>query len=174
MIPHYKIEQLILANKLEHIFLRPGYFMQNLTTTLVHEIKTQNKIFIPSGGLKFNWVDAQDIGLVGAHVLNNFDRYKNRPYEITGEEFLGFKEVAAEMTHVLGKTITYESPNLMRFYRAKRKLGIKKEMIFVMILLHYLPRLTSNKPRLVTTVKEITGRSPLRLADFIRREKHSF
>ncbi len=68
--------------------------MQNLTTTLIHEIKTRDCIFIPTGNMKFTWVDARDIGLVGAYILNDFDTYKNRPYVITGSEQKDFGEVA--------------------------------------------------------------------------------
>ena len=170
-IPHHKIEKLITDNGLEYAFLRPGYFMQNITTTLSYEIKHENKIFIPAGNLKLNWIDARDIGLTGAHILNDFERYKNRSYEITGSEFCGFDTVAKELSVQLGKEITYESPNLIKFYRAKRKQGIRKNMIFVMIMLHYLPRFSKNTARLTNTVKEITGKNPHTLKEYINREK---
>jgi len=173
-IPHYKLEKLIVDEGFDYVFLRPSYFMQNLTTTLVHEIKTENKIFIPSGKLKFNWVDARDIGFVGAHILNDFDKFKNKPYEITVSEFEGFEKVAQILTKVLGKTIRYESPNLMKFFNSKRKLGISKPMIFVMIMLHYLPRFGKNLTQLTNTVKEITGRQPGTIAEFVEREKRKF
>ena len=173
-IPHYKIEKLIRDFGLDFVFLRPGYFMQNLATTLVHEIKAENKIFIPSGDLKFNWVDAQDIGLTGAHILNNFDTHMNKAFEITGSEFVGFKVVAAKMSELLQKNISYESPNLMKFFKHKRKLGVSKPMIFVMIMLHFLPRLKKNKARLTFVVKDITGKDPNSIEDYIIRDKHRF
>lgn len=173
-IPHYKLEKLIMESGLEYAFLRPGYFMQNITTNLLHEIKHENKIFIPAGKLKLNWIDARDIGLVGAHILNDFERYKNHPYEITGSEFCGFVEVAKELSLQLGKEIIYESPDLIKFHRAKRKLGVNKNMIFVMIMLHYLPRFSKNTARLTDTVKEITGEDPNTLKEFINREKGRF
>ncbi len=172
MIPHYNLEKLILENEMEHAFLRPSYFMQNLTTTLLHEIKTSNKIFIPSGNLKITWVDARDIGLVGAHVLNDFENYKGKPYEITGSEFKCFAEVAKELSAELGREITYESPSLFKFFREKRKLGMKKNMIFVMIMLHYLPRFSKNRPRITRTVQNIAKKKPSTLKEFIKREKH--
>jgi uncharacterized protein YbjT (DUF2867 family) len=174
MIPHHKLEQLILYNKMEHAFLRPAYFMQNLSTTLLHEIKTANKIFIPSGQVKFTWVDARDIGLVGAHVLNDFENYKGKPYEITGTEFKGFARVAEELSDILGRKIIYESPSLLKFFREKRKLGVKKNMIFVMIMLHYLPRFSKNRPRITQTVQDIAQKEPNTLKGFIEREKHKF
>jgi hypothetical protein len=60
------------------------------------------------------------------------------------------------------------------FFSSKRKLGISKPMIFVMIMLHYLPRLGKNLPRLTNTVKEITGKQPSRIEEFIEREKGKF
>lgn len=173
-IPHYKLEKLIIDEGLDFAFLRPGYFMQNLTTTLIHEIKSENKIFIPAGKLKFNWVDALDIGLVGAHILNEFETYKNQPYEITGSEFFGFGKVAEIVSELSGKDISYESPTLMKFFREKRKLGILKAMIFVMIMLHYLPRFGKNNPRLTNIVKEITGKEPGTILEFVQREKDKF
>lgn len=171
IIPHHKIERLIRETGLEYAFLRPGYFMQNITTILLPEIKHDNKIFIPAGKLKFNWIDARDIGSVGAHILGDFDSYKNRSHEITGNEFCGFDKVAEELSAQLGREIIYESPNLIKFYRAKRKQGISKNMIFVMIMLHYLPRFSNNAARLTNAVEEITGKNPHRLKDFISREK---
>jgi len=47
-------------------------------------------------------------------------------------------------------------------------------MIFVMLMLHYLPRFSRNPARLTDTVKKITGKEPHLLRDFIRREKGKF
>ena len=174
MIPHYKLEQLIIENELDYVFLQPGYFMQNLTTTLIHEIKHENRIYIPAGKLKLNWVDAADIGKVGAHILVDFERYINRSYEITGSEFLGFDEIVQKLTNILDRKISYKSPNLISFYMAKRRLGVAPAMIFVMIMLHFLPRFGKNEARLTETVIKITGDQPGTLDDFIEREKAKF
>lgn len=174
LIPHHKLEKLIVSEQLEYVFLRPGYFMQNLTTTLLPEIKSCNTIFIPSGKLKFNWVDARDIGLVGAHVLTDFNFFRMKALEITGSEFTGFDEVAKLISEKTGKSIRYESPSLLKFFARKRKLGIAPAMIFVMIMLHFLPRLGKNKPRLTSVVKDITGKNPGTLKEFVEREKDKF
>jgi len=173
-IPHHKIEKLIMDKGLDFAFLQPSYFMQNLTTTLVHEIRRADKIFIPAGKAIFTWVDARDIGLVGAHILNDFEQYKNQPYVITGSEQLNFTEVAALLSQATGRQISYESPNLMTFFREKRKLGIPKMMVFVMIMLHLLPRLSKKTNALTETVKKITGRPPGTLKAFMEKEKLSF
>ena len=173
-IPHHKIEKLILDKGLDHAFLRPSYFMQNMTTTLIHEIRTASKIFIPAGTLKFTWVDARDIGLAGAHILNDFGKYRNRAYEITGTEEKDFEEVAVLLSQVTGRRISYESPNLIKFFRAKRKLGIPNKMVFVMIMLHFLPRFSKKTHGITDVVKSITGKTPGTLKAFMEREKNQF
>lgn len=173
-IPHHKLEKLILSYGLDYVFLRPSYFMQNLTTTLLYDIKNRGEIFIPSGKLKFNWVDAHDIGLVGAHVLNNFEAYTNQALEITGQDFAGMDEAVSIINRYAQTHISYVSPNLFHFYRVKRKQGMAPAMIFVMIMLHFLPRLGKNRPRLTDVVKEVTGRDPVSLEEFVRREVKLF
>ncbi len=170
-IPHHKIEALILAKGFEYVFLRPSYFMQNLTTTLVREIKEENRIFIPGGRLGFTWVDARDIGSVGARILQDFDSHKNQPCVITGPEVKNFYEVASLLSEKTGRSIKYESPNLFRFYRHKRKQGMSRTMILVLIMLHYLPRFSRKTNETTDTVKKLTGRTPGTLSAFIEREK---
>jgi hypothetical protein len=115
-----------------------------------------------------------DIGLVGAHVLNDFDAYIGQALEITGSDFEGLHQAARLISENTTSPIKYVSPNLLRFYITKRKQGIAPAMIFVMIMLHFLPRLGKNKNRSTGTVKQITGRDPVRLEEFIKREMEKF
>jgi len=144
------------------------------TIRALREIKNDDKIFIPAGDLRFNWVDARDIGAVAARVLTDFEAHRNKAYELTGREFLDFHAVAGLLSQQLDRPIRYKSPNLLRFYLAKRRQGIPHAMIFVMIMLHYLPRFGKNQPRLTDTVENITGQAPGTLAAFIEREKNKF
>lgn len=173
-IPHHKIEKLIVKENFDYIFLRPGYFMQNLITTLFYEIDSENRIYVPSGKLKLNWVDAKDVGLTTAHVLNDFEQFKNQAFDITGSEVEGFNKVAAILSEVTGKEITYKSPTVIQFYRAKRKQRKKNAMIFVMLMLHFLPRFQIKKSKITDTVKHICGKNPNTIREFLEREKDKF
>jgi uncharacterized protein YbjT (DUF2867 family) len=171
LIPHHRLEKLLVDEKMEYVFLRPGYFMQNLTTTLVDEIKQNNRIFIPAGKLKFNWVDARDIGMVGAHILNEFEKYTYQTPEITGSEFVGFGEVVSLIRKITGRPLRYVSPNLLWFAHVQRSKGIPMPMILVMIMLHFLPRLGKNAQRLTDVVEQVTGQKPTTLKEFVEREQ---
>jgi uncharacterized protein YbjT (DUF2867 family) len=173
VIPHNKIEKLIQEYNLDYIFIRPSYFMQNLTTTLLSDIKSKRKIILPASKAKFNWIDVNDIGKVVANVLDQFNKYKNKTIEITGEENLDFHEVVEKMNDVLNNKIKFMNVSPFKFYRLKKKEGMKKEMIIVMILLHYLPRF-QKEPEINNHVIGITGRVPINLCEFIKREISKF
>lgn len=59
--PHRRIEMEIVRLGIPYTFLRPSFFMQNLSTTHRDEIKTGSEIFVPAGRGKTSFVDARDI-----------------------------------------------------------------------------------------------------------------
>jgi len=173
VIPHNKIERLISEHGLDYIFLRPSYFMQNLTTTLIGDIKTKREIILPSGQAKFNWVDIENIGEAGAILLDKFGDYKNQAFEITGLENESFANVTSLINKAIENPIRFRNVNPLSFYRIKKKDGLEKGMIIVMILLHLLPRF-QNEPRISDFFEQLTGRKPTDLNTFIQREKKQF
>jgi uncharacterized protein YbjT (DUF2867 family) len=68
IIPHHKIERLIVDSQLPYTFLRPAYFMQNFTTTLRHDLVKNKRIYLPAGKAKFTLIDVRDIGQVSARI----------------------------------------------------------------------------------------------------------
>ena len=173
IIPHNKIEKLITSYGLEYIFLRPSYFMQNLTTTLLQDIKEKRKILLPSGKAKFNWIDIKNISETCAILLENFSDFKNQAIEITGYENENFKTVVDLINQHIKKTIRFESVNPLKFYRIKKRSGMAKGMIIVMLLLHFLPRF-QKEPNISNFYENLTGKKPTNLKDFIKRESSKF
>ena len=172
-IPHSKIEKLILEKGLDYIFLRPSYFMQNLTTTLIKDIQEQGKIILPAGKARFNWVDALNVGELAAVLLHKFDRYKNQVYDVTGYENKNFKEVVTQINKLLGTRIKYLNTNPLSFYRIKKREGMRGGMILVMIMLHFFARF-QKPPRITGFYEKITGKKPTTLKEFILKEKLAF
>ncbi|MCM5661650.1 NmrA family NAD(P)-binding protein [Galbibacter mesophilus] len=173
MIPHYKIEKLILKLNFKYIFIRPSYFMQNLTTTLLPEIKTRKQITLPSGKAKFNWVDVKNIGENTAICIHDFNDFKNQALEITGKENKNFFEVTEIMSRIIGEEIRFRSVNPISFYIKKRREGMPKEFVLVMLILHFLPRF-QKVPKLSNAFQKITGKQPTSLEEFIKRERDVF
>ncbi|MDW3208829.1 MAG: NmrA family NAD(P)-binding protein [Reichenbachiella sp.] len=173
VIPHNKIERLIQSFGFDYIFVRPSYFMQNLTTTLLPEIVEYRTITLPSANAKFNWVDVQNIGEAAAHLILSFDKYKKDAYEITGQENKSFPEVIDLMNKVLGLNLRFKSLNPISFYFKKKKEGVSSGFALVMTLLHFLPRV-QKEPELSDWCKKLTGKEPTSIKSFIEREKDKF
>jgi uncharacterized protein YbjT (DUF2867 family) len=170
LIPHHKIEKLIVESGIPYTFLRPAYFMQNFSTTLRHDIVEKGQIFLPAGTAKFTLIDVEDVAAVAAEVLAYPEAHAFQAYELTNNEQLSFGEMAAVLSDVLGKEIRYISPNLIHFYYKKRAEGMPAAFVLVMIMLHYLPRFKA-VPSLSGSVAELTGKAPRSFRDFVKANK---
>lgn len=170
IIPHHKIEKLIIGSGIPYTFLRPAYFMQNFTTTLRNDLVNHHRIYLPAGRAKFTLIDIKDIGTVAAKVLTEPEKHINKSYELTNDETLSFGEMADAISARLGLKIKYTSPNLLHFFLTKRKEGVPIAFILVLIMLHYLPRF-QKRPKRTKYVRSITGQEAKSFDDFIRRNK---
>ena len=166
IIPHNKIEKLILDSRIPYTFLRPAYFMQNFTTTLRNDLVLNKRIFLPAGNSKFTLIDVTDLGKVAAKILTENTNHVNQSYELTNREKLTFGEMAEKLSKGLNRIIKYESPNLLEFFLVKRKEQIPIMLILVMIMLHYLPRF-QKAPNTTDWVKQITNDEPKSFDEFI-------
>ncbi|MBC7851723.1 MAG: NmrA family NAD(P)-binding protein [Chitinophagaceae bacterium] len=166
IIPHYKIEKLIVDSKINYTFLRPAYFMQNFTTTLRNELVTRRRIYLPAGNAKFTLVDVRDVGAVAAAILANISQHINKSYELTCKEKFSFHEMAQVLSGILGIEIEFKSPNLLSFFLAKRKENTATTLILVMIMLHYFPRF-QKEPETTNSIEQILKRAPICFGQFI-------
>jgi len=171
IIPHHKIEKLIVDSKIPYTFLRPAYFMQNFTTTLRNDLMNNQRIYLPAGQAKFTIIDAEDIGAVAAKVLTEPKNHINKCYELTNNETLTFTEMAEKISNGIGKTINFISPNLLQFFWTKRKENVPTMLILVMIMLHYFPRFQKT-PKATEWVKSITGQEPRSFDNFVLTNKN--
>lgn len=170
VIPHNKIERLIKRLDFNFIFVRPSYFMQNLTTALLREIVDKKTITLPSRNAKFNWIDVKNIGEVTAVLIKSFEKYENKAYEITGTENKNFQEVTEILSEIIGTKFHFKSIDPISFYFKKRKGGLESGFAVVMTILHFLPRFKS-EPEISENYKRLTGKNPTTLQEFIEREK---
>jgi uncharacterized protein YbjT (DUF2867 family) len=170
IIPHHKIEKLIVESEISYTFLRPAYFMQNFTTTLHEDLVAKKLIFLPAGNARFTLVDVRDVGEVAARVIVDIDKHFNKSYELTCAEKLTFTQMAQKLSSALGIPIKYKSANLLHFYLTKRKDKVSPMFILIMIMLHYLPRF-QKEPSVTYWVENITGNPPTTFEKFVADNK---
>lgn len=170
--PHHKMEKLIVEAHIPYTFLRPSFFMQNLSTTHRAEIADHDEIYIPAGNGRTSLIDVVDIGEVAALVLaDTTGRHWNERYELTGNEALTYYEMADRLSQVLGRTITYKDPSVLAFiWRKWRRETMPFTFVLVMVALYTVAKL-GKAADLTATFGELTGHAPRTFRQFAEANK---
>ncbi len=164
IVPHHKIEQLVLKTGVIYTFLRASFFMQNLTTTHRDEIRERNEIAVPVGNAKTSFIDARDIAAVACRALTE-GGHANQKYTLTGSEALDYDEVADKLSVVLDRSIQYRRPSVFRFIRDQSREGRKFAQVLVMTALYTITRF-GNARDVTGDVAQILDRQPITFAEF--------
>lgn len=159
-VPHNGIERLLRQSGLDWTFLRPSFFMQNLSTTHAADIRDRSEICVPAGLGRTNFIDAADVAEAAAVCLTT-PAHSGAAYEITGDEALTYAEVAHMLSEVLGRTITYTRPTASEFKQHMRARGFDDDFVAVMSRIYALARY-GLAARTTDSFARLMGRSPRR------------
>jgi uncharacterized protein YbjT (DUF2867 family) len=166
MVPHYDVERGCIEMELPYTFVRPSFFMQNLTTSHLPEIRDEHRLMVPAGKGKTNFIDVRDIGEVMAKMFLD-DSHIRKAYTITGQTSYGYEEIAQRLSVGLNRPIRYANPGILRFLAYHLARGRKLAMTLVMLALYTVVRLGKGDIS-TSTSEEILGRKPRSLDEFIQ------
>ena len=166
VVPHAKLEAWLRDSRLGWTFVRPSFFMENLSTTHASDIRDHDEIVVPAGSGRTAFVAASDVASVAAVVLLDPSRHDRRAWTPTGTNALTYDEVAAELTEVLGRTIRYGRPGALRYVRhARSDLGMPTAMALVTTAIYTVARV-GKAGGLTEDVRTVTGREPVSFRDW--------
>jgi uncharacterized protein YbjT (DUF2867 family) len=169
VVPHAKVERFILEAGVPHTFLRPSFFMQNLSTTHRDDIREHGELFVPAGKGRTGFIDARDIAAVAARTLLE-DGHEGKAYDLTGSEALTYAEVAALFTEVLGRPIRYPAPGALRF--AARWYQRQQPVAFIAVMTGIYTVCRLGLAGTVTPeTQTLLGRAPISMRQFIQDHK---
>jgi uncharacterized protein YbjT (DUF2867 family) len=148
--------------------------MQNVSGIHSEEIREEDKIFIPAGRSKTSFIDAADIGLSIAVLLHEPEKYKNTAHTITGPEALDYYQVAAILSRITGRKITYDKPGYLKYrsYYIKKR-GLDKGFVNVTIALYFMTRMGTAK-KVTDDFYKLTGKKPRTFENFVRDNINAF
>lgn len=167
--PHAKIEGIIRRVGVPYTFLRPSFFMQNLTMQHAAEIRQRDELFMPAGNGKTNFIDARDIADAAATVLLSSD-HLFKAYELTGADSFSYYEVAGMLTSELNRTIRYTKPGLLRYWLRSLKQGMPFGFALVTGVIYSIARLGKASGKSEDLIL-LLGRPPRSLPAFIQEHK---
>ncbi|WP_440991732.1 NmrA family NAD(P)-binding protein [Haloarchaeobius baliensis] len=163
LVPHAKIESWLSDSGVDTAFLRASFFMQNLLTEHLAEVRA-GELFVPAGRGETSFVDARDVAAVAAVLL---ERSRTGAYDITGPESLTYHEVAAILSAELDHDVRYREPSLVRFCwrRAQQDGDLRKVLVMAGI---YTTTRLGFAGRVSADVRTLLGRDPLSFSTFVR------
>ncbi|MFT4246664.1 MAG: SDR family oxidoreductase [Pseudomonas sp.] len=105
-VEHRETEALLRASGLPVVLLRNGWYTENLTAGLAHELASGVR-FGSAGEGRFATATREDYAAAAAAVLAG-DGHAGKTYELAGDSGYTLAEYAAEVSRLAGKPVVYQ------------------------------------------------------------------
>ncbi len=165
---HHRVEEAVRATGLEHTFLRPYAFLQNLLRS-APTIRLAGFFSGTTGDAPLNMVDARDIAEVAVVALTA-DRGCG-PLVLTGPESVSYPEVARRLT-ALGRPTRFVDLDPADHRRDLRRAGLPPWLVDHLVEIQGLALTRPERPN--GTVAALTGRPPRTLDAFLAEQLPAF
>ena len=138
--PHHAVEKHLRLRRAPYTFLRPNFFMQNLSTVYCDDIRERSEIYLPAARARTALVDARDIGRVAAQVFTE-PGHLGKAYTLSGGQSLDYFQVADILSEVLSRRITYARPSVDDYLARLADQGAPADFIAVQKMIYRVVRL---------------------------------
>jgi uncharacterized protein YbjT (DUF2867 family) len=172
VVPHHAIEKELKRSGLAWTMLRPSFFMQNLSTTHLADIREYDQIIVPAGSGRTSFIDVRDIAAAAAKVLTE-PGHEDGAYALSGAEALTYDECAAILSDVTGRRITYTRPSGRAFAHHMRERGYPSEFVSVMRAIYMVAKLRM-AATVTTDLRDLIGRDPISFRRFAEDNRALF
>jgi ergot alkaloid biosynthesis protein len=168
-----QIHRILADTAPEWAVLQPSWFMQNFTEGHHGEtIRKEGKIFSATGEAPVAFIDADDIGEVGAACLAS-ETALNDGVVLTGPSSLNYDEIAKLISTVAGRDIAHIKLEPSELAKRFTAFGLDEDYSEFLSKLDAL--LASGcEARTTNAVHELTGRKPKSFADFAASHAHAW
>ena len=103
---HTTCDRYLEDSGLPYVIVRPNLFLQNIPESTIPAIDASGTFYADAGEARISMVDTRDIAAVAALALTE-PGYAGAHFDVTGPEALSYTDVAAKLTSVLGRRISY-------------------------------------------------------------------
>lgn len=172
-MPHWQLEREIRKSGLPWTILRPAFFMQNLQTAYLENIRDRDRIRLPAGNGRTSFIDTRDVAEVALQALIDPQTHNSQAYTLTGGEALSWSQVAAALSAELGRPIIYQKIGLLRARKELQEEDFPKAYVNVQLLINIVARV-GLAAKITDTVPRILGRPAGNLASYLQRHRESW
>ena len=103
---HALVEESVKASGISWTILRPQYYMQNLLSS-AGSVAADGVLYMNMGDAPVGMIDARDVGVFAAKVIEDPGRHTGQVYTPTGPEKATMAQAARDLSQVLSKPVQY-------------------------------------------------------------------
>ena len=159
-------EAIVQDSGIDWTIVRASWFYQNFSEGAFVEMVQAGQISLPAADTPEPFVDVDDIAEVAVAALID-GRHAGEVYEVTGPRLLTFADIAAELSHAVGRTITYVNVPHDAFVTGAAESGAPKDVVWMLDYL-FATVLDGRNAYLTDGVQRALGRAPRDFADYAR------
>jgi uncharacterized protein YbjT (DUF2867 family) len=170
---HRAVEKHIEASGVAWTFLRPSGFMQNFFNYMGDTIRKQSAFYTATGNSGAGaHIDARDIGAAAARVLTG-KGHEGKAYELTGPEAITYDQAAQILSRAVGREIKHVPITPEQFKQGALAMGMPEPYVDALVDLDRAYA-TGTLKTITPTVKQLTGREPIRFEQFAKDHADKF
>ena len=159
---HAATEQYIKEKGLTYTFLRDNFYID----FFVDMARQYGEIKGPAGNGKVSAVVRSDVADVAVEILKNPEKWVNQTLNMTGPEELTLSEIAEQISHSLGKTVTYVEETVEEAYDS-RKIWQAEQWEYDSWVSTYTAIAKGEQAGLSDDIKHVLGKAPTSLAEYL-------
>src|SRR5580693_7182465 len=171
---HWIAERLFDWSGVPTIHIRPTFFSEWLLFPFVRSTIVENGIIdLPYGNGRHAPIAAEDQARAIATILAEPAAHVGKTYPLCGPTELDQAGIAAAVTEVLGRKISYQPLTIPQYREHLKKAGLSEHLIqhLCAVALDYQNGIFSGEDKIIG---EVTGKPPMTVQDFVASHPEAF
>jgi NAD(P)H dehydrogenase (quinone) len=171
MLSHRRVAAHLDATGLPVTYMAPALYLEDLLAT-ADTIRREAVISVPAGHGRAGFVAASDVAAAAARVLTT-PGHDGATYELTGPQALRFSDVAAKISAVFARKVSYADQPPARAREAMLASGVSPWQADGNLELFDWIR-AGGADTITAAVREVTGTDPRPIEDWLDDARASF
>ena len=169
---HRKVEDKLKSTGMSYTILRPNGFLQNIVGFNAPSIRAQGTFYAAMGDAKVCYLDVSDIAVVAVKALEG-GTHAGKTYELNGPEAISNQELAARISKVTGRTVTFVDIPESAQREAMLGLGMPEWQVSALLELQQYYK-QGDGARTDGLLQTLLGRAPVTLDQYLAANAREF
>jgi uncharacterized protein YbjT (DUF2867 family) len=171
---HWLAEQALNWSGIPVVHVRPTVLLEGLFLIFISDsVRKSNQIRLPFGEGKTSPIAAEDVARVVATLLANPQPHIGKTYHLTGPQSEDMHFYAQEYSKALGRAITFQDVPVESWRDGLLERGLPVHLVDHLVTMADLHH-AGAYDRMSEDVLTLTGRSPLSVQEFVRKNAATF